>query len=219
MTAYMIDSITVTRDKVYKGAGRFVVSDPDLLTSFPGRLESIMQPSSPADAGETAYALATGWVDLGPTTEDGMKIKREADLSEGIPLDQRTTNLDEGEPENWSMESEATLLHTDLETIQKAWEGGTLRAYSADGTHVAQHALDLDAPSSFTERMAAFIQEDPKSGKLRAYAFRSTIPQVDGSEMALQAGEATGMPLKLKLNADETISEGSGQFGKIYEED
>uniref|UniRef100_A0A6M3X4R4 Uncharacterized protein n=1 Tax=viral metagenome TaxID=1070528 RepID=A0A6M3X4R4_9ZZZZ len=219
MTAYMIDSITVTRTKVYKGAGRFVVSDPDLLTSFPGRLESIMQPSVPADGVSTAYELATGWIDLGPTTEDGMKIQREAALSDGIPLDQRTTNLDSGEPESWDMAAEATLLHTDLENIQKAWEGGTLRAYAGDASYVAQHVLDLDAPSSFTERMAAFIQEDPKSGKLRAYAFRSTIPQVDGSEMNLQSGEATGLPLKLKLNADETVSEGSGQFGKIYEED
>ena len=64
MTTYMIDSITVTREKVYKGAGWLVVSDPALLTSFPGVLESVMQPSAPADAGETAYVVLSGEVDI-----------------------------------------------------------------------------------------------------------------------------------------------------------
>jgi len=217
MAEHMIDNVTVTRDEIYKGAARLLVSDPDSLTSFPGRLESVMNPASPVTG--TAYALASGWLDLGPTTEDGVTIRREAELSDGIPLDQRKTNLDEGEPENWTMEAEATLLHTSLLNLQKGWEGGTLRAFTADGSHVAQHALDLDAPSSFTERMAAFVQEDPKSGKFRSFVFRAAIPQVDGSELTLQSDEASGLPLKLKLKADTSISEGSGQFGKIYEED
>lgn len=219
MAQYMIDNIAVTRTKIYKGAARLVVADSG--TSFPGRLESVMQPSTPADAGETAYALAADWSDLGPTSEDGVVLRREAELSDGIPIDQRTTNLDEGEPENWTMEAEFTLIHTDLDTIAIGWEGGTNRGFSADGTHVAQHALDLDAPSSFTERLCAFIQEDPNasSGKLRVFVFRKGIPQVDGTEMNLQAGEAAGLPVKMKLKADTDIAEGSGQFGKIFEED
>lgn len=216
--AQMIDSITVTRTKVYKGAARLVISDPDQVTSFPGRLESVMQPSVPVSG--TAYELTTGWSDLGPTTEDGVTIRREAELGDGIALDQRNTNLDEGEPENWSMELETTLLHTDLATFQIAWEGGTLRNHDADASHVAQAALDLDAPANFTERMIAAIQEDPasSSGKLRLFVFRKAIPQVDGSEVSLQSGEATGLPVTFKLKADETVSEGSGQFGRIYEE-
>jgi hypothetical protein len=218
MTAKMIDSMTVTRDKIYKGSGRLVVSDPDTLTSFPGALESVMNPATPADGG-TAYELASGWIDLGPTTEDGITLRREAELSEGIPVDQRRANLDKGEPENWNMGLETKLLHTDLDNITKAWEAGTKRTIAASGSNVAQHSIDLDAPGSFTERMAAVIQEDPKSGKLRVFAFRDTIPQVDGSEMVVQEGEATGLPFKLELRLDETVSEGSGQFGKIFEED
>lgn len=216
MTSYMIDQISVTRTKVYKGSGRLVISDPDTLTSFPGALESIMNPASPATG--TAYALADGWTDLGPTTEDGIIIRREAELDDGIPVDQRNTNLDEGEPEKWTMELETTLLHTDLDNLMYAWEGGTKRTIAASGSNVAQHSLDLDAPASFTERMAAVIQEDPSSGKLRCHVFRQAIPQVSG-EMNIQKGEATGLPFTLKLKADETISEGSGQFGKVFEED
>jgi len=218
MTAKMIDSITVTRTKVYKGAGRLVVSDPDLLTSFPGKIESVMNPAVPATG--TAYELAVGWIDLGPTTEDGIIIRREAAVTDGIPLDQRRANLDEGEPENWMMGLEATLLHTDLDNINKAWAAGTKRTIAAEGgVSVAQHSLDLDAPGSFTSRIAAVIQEDPKSAGLRVFVFRDTIPQVDGTEMNIQENEATGLPLKLRLRLDEAISEGSGQFGKIFEED
>jgi len=217
MTAYMIDSISVTRAEVYKGAARVVISDPDTLTSFPGLLESVMNPAAPADGG-TAYALVAGWTDLGPTTEDGVTIRREAELDDGIPVDQRNTNLDEGEPDKWTMECEMTLLHTDLTNFQYAWEAGTNRAYVASGTNVAQHALDLDAPASFTERMLAVIQEDPSSGMLRCFTFRQAIPQVS-SETTIQKGEATGLPVTFKLKADETVSEGYGQFGKIFEED
>jgi hypothetical protein len=217
MATYMIDSITVTRAKVYKGAARLVISDPDTLTSFPGVLESVMNPAVPADGG-TAYALADGWSDLGPTTEDGVTIRREAELDDGIPVDQRNTNLDEGEPDKWTMELEASLLNTDLYNFNYTWEAGTKRTIAATGTNVAQHSLDLDAPASFTERMMAVIQEDPSSTQLRCWVFRQAIPQVS-SETVVQKGEATNLPVTFKLKADETVSEGSGQFGKIFEED
>lgn len=214
--AQMIDAITVDRNTIYKGAGRLVVSDPTLLTSFPGRIESIMNPASPVTG--TPYALASGWADFGPTTEDGITLRREAELSEGIPVDQRRAPLDSGEPESWSMQLECTLLNTSLSSIGKAWEAGTLRTYPADASHVAQSSLDLDAPGAFTDRMAAVIQEDPKSGKLRAFVFRQAKPRVDGSEMTVTASEATGLPITLTLEADESVAEGSGQFGRIYEE-
>jgi len=214
--AQMIDSITVTRTKIYKGASRLMYAAEG--TSFPGVLEHIMNPAVPA-AG-VAYALDADWTDLGPTTEDGVTIRRSADLSDGIPVDQRQTNLDEGEPDNWTMELETALLHTDLDMFLIAWEGGNKRTIpAAGGTNVAQHSLDLDAPATFTERLLAVAQEDPKSGGLRIFAFRSVIPQVDGSEVVVQSGEASNLPLKFKLSADTTISEGDGQFGKIFEED
>jgi len=208
MTTKMIDSVTVTRSKIYKGASRLVVDDQTgTFSSFPGAFDSVMSP--------TTYVLESGLTDLGPTSEDGVTIRREAEVSEGIPIDQRESNLDEGEPEKWAMEAEATLLHTDLDTFQVAWEGGTKRTIAAP---TAQHSLDLDAPSVFTERMAFFIQEDVKESKLRLFAFRKAIPQVE-SEVALKGSEATGLPIKFRLKADETVAEGSGQFGKIFEID
>ncbi len=216
MTEYMIDSITVDRNKIYQGSGRLVVSDPAVLTSFPGVLESVMNGASPVTG--SAYALASGWIDLGPTTEDGITLSREAELSEGIALDQRKTNLSEGEPDKWSMGLETTLLHTTLENIQKAWQGSSLRSINASASNVAQRSLSLDAPPSFTERMLALIQEDPVSGNLRAFVFRKAKPKVDGSEINAQKNEASGLPVSFTLNADTAIADGYGQFGMIFEE-
>jgi len=207
----MIDSISIDRDTIYKGAARLIYSDPDTLTSYPGRFESVMN--------ATTYALVSGWEDFGATTEDGVTITREAELSDGIQVDQRATPLNVGEPESWGMSLETTLLNTSLASLAIAWEAGINHAYSADSTYAAQHALDLDAPTSFTERMLCAIQEDPLTSKLRMACFRKATPKVDGSELAMARTAASELPASFSLSADEDIAEGYGQFGRIYELD
>lgn len=216
MAQTMLDGLTIDRNDIYKGAARVVVSDPELLTSFPGRLESIINPSVPASG--VAYALATGWVDVGPTTEDGVTLTREAETSDGIVLSQRAAALDEGEPETWNMSAEMTLLETTLERINMAWAAGTLKTHASDGTHVAQRSLTMDAPTTFTERMCAIIQEDEKTGTLRAFAFRKAIPNVDGNEMTFHGDDPTDLPFNLTLKADLDIGQGYGQFGVVFSE-
>jgi len=217
MATNLTDAITITRSKIYKGACRLVYADPTMYTSFPGRLESVMQPGTPADAGATAYELAHGLYDVESTNEDGVALRRVAELSDGIPIDQRSFALDEGEPEDWDMEAEFTLMNTSLEMLQIAWELGTLTAQAADATHVAAHKLSIGAPKSFTERMAFLVQEDPKTTKLRCFAFRIAKPQVD-SELNIQKTDASGLPLTLKLSADPAITD-DDPFGCIFEED
>ncbi len=216
MTTYLIDAITVSRDKMYKGAGRLIVSDPTVLTSFPGIMESVINGASPVTG--DAYALASGWIDLGPTTEDGITLRREAELSEGIAIDQRKSNLDEGEPDSWSMQLETALMHQTLENFQYAWEGGSLRSYDAGASNVAQRSLSLDAPANFTERMLALIQEDQKNGNLRVFVFRKATPRVDGSEIVAQKNDPSTLPVSFTLKIDPDIAVNYGQFGTIYEE-
>lgn len=208
--AKMIDAISVDRDTIYKGAARLVYANTT-LASFPGRFESVMN--------ATTYALVSGWNDFGATTEEGITVSRSAELSDGIALDQRVTPLDEGEPESWEMSLETTLLNTSLTNVALAWEAGTLRAYIADGGYAAQHVLDLDAPTSFTQRMLCVIQEDPKSERLRMVCFRKVTPKVDGSDLTMSRGEASELPVSFTLAADEDVAQGSGQFGRIYELD
>jgi len=207
----LTDAINVDRDEIFKGAARLVYSNPATLTSFPGRFESVMNP--------TTMALVAGWTDFGGTTEDGLTVRREAELSDGIPVDQRRSPLDEGEPEKWNMSAETTLLQTSLTNIKLAWEGGTLRAHPAAGGNAAQHVLDLDAPGIVTERMLCAFQEDPKTLKMRMICFRKAKPKVDGAEMKWSRSDATEVPISFTLASDEDISEGSGQFGRIYELD
>lgn len=207
----LIDAINVDRDQIFKGSARLLYSNPVTLTSFPGRFESVMDP--------TTMVLVSGWTDFGGTTEDGITISREAELSDGIPVDQRRSPLDEGEPEKWNMSADATLLQTSLTNIKLAWEAGTLRAHAIDGGNAAQHVLDLDAPGTFTERMLCAIQQDPKTLKMRMACFRKAKPKADGAEMKWNRSDATELPISFTLASDEDIAEGSGQFGRIYELD
>jgi len=203
----LADNITVTRNNIWKGTCQVAVSTAS-FTSYPGELETVINP--------TTYALAAGLTALGATTDDGVVLRRSAELSDGISVDQRRFNLDEGEPEDWTMEAEMTLLETHLDNVKIAWEGGDIESIS--GSIVNQRRLPLAAPDSFTERMLFIIQEDPKTGRLRMAALRQTTPMVDGAEMNMQSAEASGLPLKLKIQADETIAEHRGPFGNVFEE-
>jgi len=207
MAAKMVDSITISRNAVFKGASRVVQR---VSTTVPAKLEDIMAP--------TTYVLASGWVDVGGTTEDGLTQTRTAELSDGIPVDQRRVALDKGEPDSWEMSAECTLLDTTYAKLVIALEYGTVTALGTDTGRVAQHQVSIDAPQAFTARQFAFIQEDVKSLKCRAWWFRNVTPAVD-SEMVIQKLEATGVPLKLTISTDSAIAEGSGEFGLYFEQD
>ncbi len=211
----MLDAMSVLRTEIYKGAARIVISNPTILTSFPGRMESVINPAVPISG--TAYALASGWVDLGPTNTDGITVGRSADLSDGIEVDQRQANLDEGEPDGWEMSMEAVLLHTTLANFNYTWAAGTQRAHAV-GDQVAQSSLTLDAPTSFTERMIAAIQQDAKRNQMRVIVFRKAVPQAD-SEMVMTKTDPSELPATFTLRTDPSVDTGAGQFGIIYEED
>jgi hypothetical protein len=190
---------------VYKGSGILAIGS---LASFPGELESVINP--------TTYALGAGLTIYAPTTEDGVTLNRTAEVSDGIPIDQRKANLDEGEPDAWTMECNVTLLRTDSAMLAIAWELGTVEDLS--GSVVEQTVTPISAPSTFTERELYLIQEDAKERRLRVFAFRKAVPQPD-SDLNAQSEEATGLPITFKLREDTSVSEHHGSFGKIFEED
>lgn len=200
------DSITVTRDNTYRGPSYIAIGD---LASFPGELESVIHP--------TTYVLESGIIALAPTTEDGVSIKRTAEVNDGIPIDQKAYNLDEGEPDGWTMEVSFTLLNTDVDFLKYVWGTGDPMAVS--GSVVEQQKLPLDAPTTFTERELYIIQEDPKTTRMRVFAFRKAVPQPD-SELNVQSSEASGAPATFKIRADTTIlADHHGPFGFVFEED
>lgn len=202
--ANLVDTITVDRDHVFKGAAYLVYGN---LASFPGELESVINP--------TSYALAAGLTALCPTNEDGVSLTRSSEVSDGIAIDQKNYNLDEGEPDSWTMEMACTLLNTTIDAIKIAWQ--TVEPDDVVGSLVTQKRLSLGAPATFTERQLYVIQEDAKTTRLRVFAFRKVVPQVD-SELNIQSSDATGMPANWKIRPDSAIAEHHGPFGFIFEE-
>lgn len=201
----LVDNITVTRPKVYKGASYVVYGN---LASFPGELESVIHP--------TTYELAAGLTAICPTTEDGVTIGRTIEVSDGIPIDQKRYALDEGEPETTSMQVGFTSLDTDVETLHILWE--TPAPVSVAGSVVNQKRLPLNAPETFTERQLYIIQEDFKTGRLRVFAFRKAVPQPDG-EINAQSSEASGAPASFRIRPDLAIVDHHGPYGHIFEEE
>ena len=201
----LIDNVSITRDQVYKGSGILALGT---LTSFPGELETVIDPDT--------YALGSGLTIYAPTSEDGVTLNRTAEVSDGIAIDQRKANLDEGEPDGWSMELSTTLLRTDAAALAVAWELGTVE--NLTGSVVDQTVTPISAPATFTEQELYLIQEDAKTGRLRVFAFRKAVPQPDG-ELNAQSEEATGLPVTFKLREDTSVAERHGSFGRIFEED
>jgi len=201
----LVSQITVDRDDVWKGTSYLVYGS---LASFPGELESVINP--------TTYALADGLTALVPTTEDGVAIRRATESEDGIPLDQKNYNLDEGDPGSTTMEMNTTLLDSTVDVLKIVW--GTPDPVSVTGSVVNQARLPLNAPATWTERQLYVIQEDAKTGLIRVFAFRKAVPSVD-SEMNIQRTEATGLPAAFKLRPDTTIADHHGPYGFIFEED
>jgi len=201
----LVSNITVERNDVWKGASYLVYGN---LASFPGELESVINP--------TTYALAVGLTALAPTSEDGVAIHRVTESEEGIPIDQRNLALDVGEPGETTMEMSTTLLKTTVDTLKIIW--GTPDPVDVTGSVVTQKRLPLNAPSSWTERQVYVIQEDAKTGRLRVFALRKAVPNVD-SELNVQRSEATGLPTAFHFRPDTTLADHHGPYGFIFEEE
>lgn len=201
----LIDTISVTRNQVFKGP--CYIAYAPTSTSFPGELESVINP--------TTYALDAAWTEICPTTEDGATLRRSVEVFDGIPIDQKKSNLSEGEPDSWTQEVTFTPVNTTTDVLQIIWAAGDVQAVT--GSVVNQQRLPLSAPATFTERLLAVIQEDPETTRMRVAVFRKAIPQVD-SEMNIQDSEASGAPATFKCREDTTIGAHHGTFGVILEE-
>jgi hypothetical protein len=199
------DNITITRSETYKGTAYVLIGS---LASFPGELESVINPST--------YAVTAGLVALCPTTEDGVTVGRTAEVSDGIAIDQKSYNLDEGEPTGWAQTVGFTMLNTDVDFLKYVW--ATDDPVSVVGSVVNQKRLPLGAPTSFTERELYIVQEDITTKRLRVFAFRKAVPQTD-SELNAQSEEAAGASASFKCRADTTLADHHGPFGFIFEED
>jgi hypothetical protein len=203
--ANLFDSV-VTESNVWRGAARFLYADAG--TSFPGELESVINP--------TTYALAAGWNDFGGTGDEGLTITREFEGMDGVPIDQRAYNLFEGDPTKWMMKVSAKLMETDLDNLRIAWE--TPAKQSITGSSVSQTKLLFNAPTTLVERMVAAIQQHSEQDNLRVFVFRTASLEPGARELLLKADSGTGVPLEMNLEPDPAVADADGPFGALYEE-
>lgn len=219
MTAKLLSNI-VAQNNVWRGAARVVYAASS--QSFPGKLESIIAPSTPKDPHATPYALADGWSDMGPTTTDGVTVTRGFEGEDGVEVDQSNVALFEGAPSSWDVTLAFTLAHTDPDSLAIAWELPTKRSYAKDESgpdyKVAQTYSKLAAPTALTSRRIAFIQQHPTTSLLRAFVFRDVTLAPGESELILNRANASFMPMNLVANPDTDVSEAEDIFGGIFEE-
>jgi len=214
-------SSVVESDNVWKGPCRLLWAAAG--TSFPGVLESVIQPKTVAGGHLEAYAVSADWNDFGGTSEDGVTITREFEAEDGIPVDQLNYNLFEGDPTNWQMRMAATLLETDYQNLVMGWELPTARTLAVDASgpdyNVAQKRVDFSAPTKLTERLMAAVQQHPETDALRVFVFRKAVLGAEGMEMQLSGGTVTGLAQSWMCKADPDVDQLLGAFGKLFEED
>lgn len=210
----------VSESKVWRGAARILYAA--VSQSFPGKLESIIQPAVPKDPHATAFALGTGWHDWGATSRDGVSITRSFEAEEGVETDQSPASLFGGQPSTWAASLAFTLMHTDPDSLALAWELPVKRSYALNSAgpdyKVAQTYSKFSAPSELTERRIAVIQEHPTSGKLRAFVFRKAALSAEASELLVARSNASSVPVSMVANPDTAVAEDQDMFGGVFDE-
>jgi hypothetical protein len=106
--------------KIWKGGARLLTAAKTVVLPANPKLEDIISP--------TTFALQSGWTDIGGLSDDGIAIAREWDESEGLLIDQRDYPLRGGQPQNVRMSVTATLVYTDLASLDYLWQLGTTTA-------------------------------------------------------------------------------------------
>lgn len=207
MADTLTNVMTLTEDNIYRGPSRLVYGRIGLTE--PTKIEDVIDPST--------FVLASGYYDLGFTSEDGVSINREMETFDGIPLDQRKTNVYEGQPENWTMSLSCDMVYADVATMAIIWELGDTTDLAADVGRVEQTKTAMGAPQSLTERRVVVLQQDNETERLRMFWFRKAIPMQEGSETQVYDGGASMLPLSMKLDQDLDVTDTNGPFGLVFE--
>lgn len=192
----------VTESKIFKGAGRVVYAGS--VQGFPTQLSDVI------DTG--TFVLASGWSDFGATTTDGITVTRAFDKDEGVEVDQLASRVLKGGVKNWRGTVGMTLLHSSLEMMKIAMEGGDIETGSGERT------LLVGSPSSVTERKIAVLQKHSKTSKLRMIVFRKATLAAEELSMAIKSGDAVGIPVKFDLEADSEIADPTENMFAVIEQ-
>lgn len=206
MSTALARALVPAETKMYRGENRIVIGDD--TTTWPTKLEDIID--------LTTFLLETGWTDLGVTNPDGVSIERTQDVDEGIEIDQRDYMLRRGKVSNIGYTIGYSLMYSDNATLKKVWNSPTLTAIAASvGVNVAQTELELGSPDSLVRYPIAILQQDDKSGKLRAFVFRQAMFTETGG---ITISRTDPSVLEITMEVDPDVSEAGTEFGVVFEQ-
>jgi hypothetical protein len=191
--ASLFDNV-VSESKVYKGAGRIVwgAKTSDGGPAFPEKIEDVINLDT--------FVLASGWTDLGATTRDGVSVTRSVEMEDGVETDQLAVAILTGTPKKWAGQVGCSMLHTDVASLQLAFESPA--ASEVGGSEGTQYKLAVGSPTALTERQMCVIQKHSSENRYRMLAFRRLIMASNEIELALQAENASKIPMKWDMNPD-----------------
>lgn len=207
MTTALAKALVVDETKMYRGENRVLLGTLG-TTVFPDTIEDIIS--------LTTFLPTTNWVDLGVTSTDGITIERSQDVDEGIEIDQRDYALRRGRLSNISYTITGSLMYTDNATLKKVWNSPLLTTIAAvSGTNVAQTVIDLGSPPSLTRYPIAILQQDDKSGKIKAYVFRQAMFTETGG-IAINRSDPSMLEITMEVDPDTSQTDGT-DFGRVFE--
>jgi hypothetical protein len=200
MASNLVMALSIDSAKIWSGGHRAVYAP--LGTPMPADLSGIIS--------VTTFQLVAPWVDLGATSEDGFTITREGDISEGVSIDQRDTNLFGGSYTGVTMGGSCTMMYTDPASLSLKWEFG------APVTAGKITTVAMGSPPQPQPRMMAILQQN-RDGQLRGFVFRRATPELTG-DLTVNKQDPEGTEVSFIFQPDASIGDGS-EFGKLFYHD
>lgn len=180
-----------------RGAARLLVAA--VTQTFPTSIANIVD--------LTLFNAQAGWSDLGATKTGVTWTVNSTD--ESFDIDQVTADLFV-RPNSWECSIGTQLAQVTLETLQIAWEGGTVTTDTAPTPD--EKVMGFGNPTAFTERRLAVLYQRP-NGKIRATIFRRVVRASQESSLTYnKTGEQQSVPVRFRGLPDLSISDVYSRF-------
>jgi hypothetical protein len=215
MATDLTRNFTPADQKIWKGGARLATALKTVVIPATPKIEDFYNPAT--------FALVAGWTDIGALSDDGIAIAREWDESEGLLIDQRDYPLRGGQPQNVRMSVTATLVYTDLASLDYLWQTGTTTVVpTSPGVNVAQTRLTMGETKALDEKHVLILQQTdvayPTSAiyRLRIFFFRlGVLAPPNGISLSSRAFSRSEFTIRFR--ADPTITDGS-EYGFYIEQ-
>jgi hypothetical protein len=200
---------SITDDNFIRGAARILIAPDD--ETFPTKISDMIV----LTAGATIYDPVADWTDLG-ATKTGVQIVRN-NAEETFDVDQIMGEI-ASEPTNWEMSIATSLAEMTLETLNIAWQGGTIATTTPASPDMDQKHLPIGLPVQYERRRLAVLHQRA-NGLIRAYVFRKVqrMPQ-ESTITHAKTGEQVTIPVRFRCLADTSVADVNGRFGEIIDQ-